>query len=207
MMRRALPFAAALACTGPAAAQDGSDPARIDDFAVPASAQALGVEQLEPDAAPLAPSAPTPVRDSSAPVGASTAADSAPRPSAPITGTDRCDPQQPSADRAECRNTLETRAGDFAATAPTPLSAEQALIASQRAQATRHEPVGSGRRARMAGTGPTDDELRSNQELATIYLGREVQSVEHPKEPTTPEIPDALGEVIEALRQAENTGR
>ncbi|KHL26519.1 hypothetical protein PK98_08970 [Croceibacterium mercuriale] len=207
MMRRALSFAAALACTGPAAAQDGADPARIDDFAVPASAQPLGVEQLEPDAAPLPPSAPVPVRDSSAPVGASSAADSAPRATAPITGTDRCDPQQPSADRAECRNTLERRAGDFAAPAPATLSAEQALIASQRPQASRHEPVGSGRRARMAGTGPTDDELRSNQELATIYLSREGQPVDHPKEPTIPEIPAALDQVIEALRQAENTGR
>jgi hypothetical protein len=59
----------------------------------------------------------------------------------------------------------------------------------------------------MAGTGPTDDDLRSNQELATIYLGREGQPVEHPKEPAAPEIPAALGQVIEALRQAENTGR
>jgi hypothetical protein len=92
MMRRTLPFAAALAFTGPIAAQDRADPARIDDFAVSAPEQALGVEQLEPDAARLPPPAPTPVRDSSAPVGTSTAADSAPRPTAPTTGTDRCDP-------------------------------------------------------------------------------------------------------------------
>lgn len=206
-MRRALSCAVLLAaCTAAALAQDAADPTRIDDFAVPAPAEGLGIEQLEPDAAPLPSSAPTPSRDSSAPAGASTAADSAPRPTPPLTGTDRCDPQQPSAARAECRNTLERRAGDFAAAAPTPLSAEQALIASQRTQAAGRDPAGSSRRVLQAGTGTSDDDLRS-QELATIYLARQRPAVEPPKEPAKPDIPSGLSQVIEALRQGGTTDR
>lgn len=208
--RRPLTFALALACIGPAAAQDAADRARLDDFAVPQTEQAggtLGIEQLEPDAAPLPPPAPAPARDATAPVGTSTADDSAPRPTLPLTGTDRCDPQQPSADLPECRTILETRAGDFNAAAPAPLSAEQALIASQRAQSARQDPATASRRVRMAGTGPTDDDLRSNQELATIYLDRQRQPDGQPEQPTDPEIPEALSEVVEALRQAAGTGR
>ncbi|WP_121115290.1 hypothetical protein [Croceibacterium ferulae] len=210
-MRWMLPFAALLGWIGPAAAQDGTDRARLDDFAIPRTGQedgSLRIEQLEPDAAPLPPPTPAPMRDSTAPAGASTAADSAPRATPAISGTDRCDPQQPSADQAECRAILETRARDFAATAPAALSAEQALIASQPAPAMRQDSVTANRRVRAAGTGLADDELRSNQELATIYLARQRQQGEPPPEPEPTEIPEALGEVIQALQQAgDGTGR
>lgn len=102
----------------------------------------------------------------------SSTADSRPQGVAHLGGHDRCDPQLAAAELAECQRILELRAQEFNAPAPPQLSAEQKLLAEQRADDER-----AGRspatRLRFASRDAPDADLQSNQELAALYLARQ----------------------------------
>lgn len=95
--------------------------------------------------------------------------DSKPRTSAPLGGSDKCDPQLDGERLNECLRVLELRAAEFSAPEAPRLSAEQALLARQgpdNGQLAQRSPT---TRLRTAANDP-DADIQSNQELATIYL-------------------------------------
>lgn len=102
----------------------------------------------------------------------SSTADSRPQAVARLDGHDRCDPQSAGEDLARCQRILELRAQEFNAPAPPELSAEQKLLAEQRAD--EEQPGRSpASRLRLASRDAPDADLRSNQELAALYLARQ----------------------------------
>jgi hypothetical protein len=102
----------------------------------------------------------------------SSTSDSRPHGVIRIAGHDRCDPQLAAAELAECQRILELRAQEFNAPAPPQLSAEQRLLAEQRADDERpgRSPM---TRLRLASRDAPDADLQSNQELAALYLARQ----------------------------------
>lgn len=89
-----------------------------------------------------------------------------------IGGQDRCDPQLATGAYRECLRILERRAGDFSAPQPTPLSPEQRLLVGQRDGAQGRGAAPSARSIRQAAGIDPDADLASNQELASVYLGK-----------------------------------
>ncbi|QYF87819.1 hypothetical protein [Brevundimonas sp. PAMC22021] len=80
------------------------------------------------------------------------------------TGPDRCDPQNAQA-LAACARVIETRAGDFPAPNPEPLSPEQRLLATQNEQRTAPNDLGAA--ARRLANGEVDG---SNAALAVASM-------------------------------------
>lgn len=70
-------------------------------------------------------------------------------------GSDRCDPQSRRPAPSSCAVVIESRAQDFAAADPRPLSAEQELLARQRDQRTPSLDIGTA--ARRLGNGQIDE--------------------------------------------------
>ena len=112
----------------------------------------------------------------------SSTADSRPRGVVRISGHDRCDPQLAGEELARCRQILELRAQEFNAPAPPQLSAEQQLLAEQRAE--DEQPGRSpATRLRLASRDAPDADLQSNQELAALYLARQQNPPVSPASP------------------------
>ena len=97
--------------------------------------------------------------------------DSRPQASAPILGSDSCDPQLDTEQRERCLRILERRAAEFSAPEAPRLSAEQVLLAERGDDGERLAATSSDLRLRLA-AGDPDAESASNQELASIYLDR-----------------------------------
>lgn len=123
--------------------------------------------------------------------------DSAPRTAAPIGGQDRCDPQLTQKFYAECLRILELRSDEFTAPQPAALSAEQKLLVEQRQRDDGLADAATAVRLRYAAAPQPDADLKSNQELAAIYLGASAPTpTETPAE--SAEEPD-LGEILQTL--------
>jgi hypothetical protein len=102
----------------------------------------------------------------------SSTADSRPQGVARLGGHDRCDPQLAGEEFVRCQRILELRAQEFTAPGPPQLSAEQQLLAEQRAE--DEQPGRSpATRLRLASRDTPDADLQSNQELAALYLARQ----------------------------------
>ena len=101
----------------------------------------------------------------------STPGDSRPQASAPLAGSDSCDPQLDTEQRERCLRIIERRAAEFSAPEAPQLSAEQALLAQRGDTEELLASQSSGLRLRLA-SGDPDPDLESNQELASIYLDR-----------------------------------
>lgn len=116
-----------------------------------------------------------------------------------LAGTDRCDPQLGDAERERCKHILELRAQEFHAPAPPQLSAEEKLLAEQRAaeETSRRSP---DTRLRLASRDDPDAELESNQELAALYLQRQGPPPEPAPDKTAPPLDESLAKVLEALQ-------
>lgn len=97
--------------------------------------------------------------------------DSRPRASAPLVGSDSCDPQLDTEQLERCLRILELRAAEFSAPEAPRLSAEQALLAERGEDDERLASRSSTLRLRLA-AGDPNAEFASNQELASIYLDR-----------------------------------
>lgn len=130
----------------------------------------------------------------------SSSRDSRPQPVAALGGSDRCEPGSEAEESEECRRILELRAAEFQAVEPPRLSAEQVLLA----ETLRQEEVlaaGSSRlRVRLAGAHSPDADLESNQELASIYLGRPADQSPAPLEEEPVPEAEALAEVLQGLQ-------
>lgn len=102
----------------------------------------------------------------------SSTADSRPQGVTHIGGHDRCDPQLAREELERCRRILELRAQEFNAPEAPQLSAEQRLLAEQRAD---DEQAGrsAATRLRLASRDEPDADLKSNQELAALYLAKQ----------------------------------
>jgi hypothetical protein len=132
----------------------------------------------------------------------SSTADSRPQGVAHLGGHDRCDPQLAGDELARCRKILELRAQEFNAPAPPQLSAEQTLLAEQRADDERpgRSPVA---RLRLASRDDPDADLQSNQELAALYLGnQQPPAQQQAPQDATPESDGSLAQVLETLQIA-----
>jgi hypothetical protein len=133
----------------------------------------------------------------------STTADSRPQGVTRLQGQDRCDPQLAREDLVRCQRILELRAQEFHAPAPPKLSAEQQLLAEQRA-GERQERGSLQHSLRLASGDEPDADLKSNQELASIYLDRQRPATDTPA-PDASQQPDAatdakLAQILEALQ-------
>lgn len=215
-----------------AQAQDDSDRARLDDFAIPSSGATLAVEQVSAaDTALLLPQSadrtlgqplrteaagampaqipPTAGRGDTAQLNSaqgprsavtasvSSTADSAPGAIVRIRGADRCDPQLAQKFYAECLKILELRANEFGAPQTPQLSAEQRLLAETRQTEDRLTGTTGTLRLRFANGMDPDADLRSNQELAAIYLN--ASPAQAPAAPA-PQASDAEASLIELLK-------
>jgi hypothetical protein len=138
----------------------------------------------------------------------SSIADSRPQGVAHIGGHDRCDPQLVGEELARCQKILELRAQEFNAPAPPQLSAEQALLAEQRADDERpsRSPV---TRLRLATRDDPDADLQSNQELAALYLGNQQSPAQQqaPQDATSESDASTLAQVLETLQIATSGGK
>ena len=116
-----------------------------------------------------------------------------------LAGTDRCDPQLGNAERERCQHILELRSQEFHAPAPPQLSAEEKLLAEQHAQeeALNRSP---GTRLRLASRDDPDAELKSNQELAALYLGKQAPPPTQAPDQQAPAIDESLAKVLDALQ-------
>jgi hypothetical protein len=130
--------------------------------------------------------------------GVSSTADSEPGAVVHLGGKDRCDPRLDKRELARCLEILELRADEFNAPAPPQLSAEQKLLAEQRERDEELADRSTALRLRFATMTEPDADLVSNQELASIYLGKTV-APPGPGEPSAPEIPADLGEALKGL--------
>jgi hypothetical protein len=133
----------------------------------------------------------------------STTADSRPQGVTRLQGQDRCDPQLAKEDLVRCQRILELRAQEFHAPAPPKLSAEQQLLAEQRA-GERQERGSLQHSLRLASGDEPDADLKSNQELASIYLDRQRPTTDTPA-PDASQQPDTatdakLAQILEALQ-------
>ena len=136
------------------------------------------------------------------PTAGSTAADSRPQGVTRLAGSDRCDPQLPERDLARCLQILELRAEEFNAREAPQLSAEESLLAEQQSDNDRAMVRSSENRLRFATMQEPDADLDSNQELASIYLGR--GPVTAAPEPAPGELPDeaaSLADIIVSIVQ------
>ena len=127
--------------------------------------------------------------------------DSRPQASAPILGSDSCDPQLDTEQRERCLRILERRAAEFSAPEAPRLSAEQVLLAERGDGDDRLASASSSLRLRLAAASDPDAELETNQELASIYLGRTPPQAQ----PAAPEDATALDDaslvqVLEGLQ-------
>jgi hypothetical protein len=136
-----------------------------------------------------------------APGSVSSSADSRPRSSAPMVGLDRCDPQLDTQKREQCRRILERRAAEFDAPEAPKLSAEQVLLAERGETETMRATGSSTGRVRLATTSDPDADLRSNQELATIFLdGAGNRPPANGPAEDQPAVDPALAEVLKGLQ-------
>jgi hypothetical protein len=156
-----------------------ADSVRLDEFAVSApEGDRSRVDQLDPGAdRPQASPQPLQLSAAGGPpdetqAAVSSTADSRPQGVAHLGGHDRCDPQLVQEELERCRRILELRAQEFNAPAAPQLSAEQRLLAEQRAE--DEQPGRSpATRLRLASRDTPDADLQSNQELAALYLARQ----------------------------------
>lgn len=124
-----------------------------------------------------------------------------------IGGQDRCDPQLAREKLQECERILELRAQEFHAPAAPELSAEQKLLAEQQSALEAASPSASVR-VRLASRDQPDADLESNQELAAIYLDKQVPAdMPQPQDQTAPQGDATLAQVIDALQAAGATGQ
>ena len=213
----AIAIALAAALATPTLAQDATERARIDDFALPADAGAVEVDQIGGTARAVEPApqrsdrsltvaAPPPQGDAPlAQVGTaegasptsqltdrsasrqaasavSSTGDSRPQGVVRIGGVDRCDPQLDAARRAECLRILELRAEEFNAPRAPQLSAEQRILAEERARDEMFAKQSAETRLRFATMPDPDADLSSNQELASIFLDKPAPATAAPAE-------------------------
>jgi hypothetical protein len=228
----------------PLAAQQRDDPARLDDFAVTASADnSLQVQQVsngtdkvastpQPRGRAIVPAQPVgqanaavpqlstagqppePVQlskagarpDESASAVSSTA-ESRPQGVQRLGGTDRCDPQLGDAALARCRQILELRAQEFHAPAPPQLSAEEQLLAEQRANQDQDATRSPEARLRLASRDDPDAGLESNQELATLYLDKQSPPPNPTPDQATPQLDPSLAQVLQGLQISPTTAQ
>lgn len=133
------------------------------------------------------------------PAAGSTPADSRPQGVTRLVGSDRCDPQLPERDLAQCLRILELRAQEFSAPAPPQLSAEQSLLASRSDDELAAVSMGRNR-IRFATVQEPNADLDSNQELASIYLALPAAPpIRQPDE--LPEEAATLADIIVAITQ------
>lgn len=105
------------------------------------------------------------------------------------TGPDRCDPQNGGADPA-CARVIETRAADFPAPNPEPLSPEQRLLATQNEQ--RLVPNDLNAAARRLANGEVDG---SNAALAVASMALNRPAPEE-RDAETPELDAATQAIV-----------
>lgn len=102
--------------------------------------------------------------------GISSRTDSKPGPAGGIAGNDRCDPQADRAKLQSCERILERRAAEFQAAEAPRLTAEQALLAQNQSGDRSQSLARAPARSLDPSASDPDADLRSNQELAAIYL-------------------------------------
>lgn len=131
----------------------------------------------------------------------SSTADSRPQAVAHLGGHDRCDPQLAGEELARCQRILELRAQEFHAPAPPQLSAEQKLLAEQRADDERPGRSAAAR-LRLASRDAPDADLQSNQELAALYLTRQQapSAAATPPEEQQPIVDATLAQILQGLQ-------
>lgn len=126
--------------------------------------------------------------------------DSRPQASAPLGGSDRCDPQLETEKFESCLRVLEQRATEFDAPEAPRLSAEQVLLAERGYSDERLAATSSDMRLRLAAGNP-NAERASNQELASIYLDPSRAQGRPGPEPDDPRLDEAkLAEVLQGLQ-------
>jgi hypothetical protein len=142
----------------------------------------------------------------------SSTADSRPQAVARLGGHDRCDPQLAGDALERCKRILELRAQEFNAPAAPQLSAEQQLLAEQRAEEEQQSGRSPATRLRLASRDEPDADLQSNQELAALYLAKQQQQQQptpagtgHPDDPQATAGDTALAQILNAL-QVQSTG-
>lgn len=136
------------------------------------------------------------------PTAGSSAADSRPQGVTRLAGSDRCDPQLPERDLARCLQILELRAEEFNAPEAPRLSAEESLLAAQQSDNERAMARSSENRLRFATVQEPDANLDSNQELASIYLGRgPLPATQEPAPRELPEEAASLADIIVSIAQ------
>jgi len=124
--------------------------------------------------------------------------DSRPQGVVRLGGEDRCDPQQPQDQLAECERILERRASEFQAAEAPRLSAEQALLAAQGERGMSLSQNALPRLARSA-AGTPDAESRDNQELAAIVLATRDGATTQAQAPAADLPPDPIAQILSGL--------
>ena len=112
-----------------------------------------------------------------------------------VDGRDRCDAAAPRSGQVECARVIETRAAEFAR-AEASLSAEERLLAEQRAR----EQAASGQAAarRLAANAGNPDDV-DDQAIASIVLNLPVQQEDPAAEAPAEELSPVLQAVVNAL--------
>lgn len=112
-----------------------------------------------------------------------------------LSGTDRCEPGQETAQSENCANILEKRAEQFASTEAPTLSAEQALLANNSADGAAIDSLAT--RLDLGSRDNPNANLPANQEVASIYLQNPTGNVIDIQQPNDAnQVPDALIEVL-----------
>lgn len=113
-----------------------------------------------------------------------------------LSGTDRCEPGQETAQSENCANILEKRAEQYASTQAPTLSAEQALLANNSDDGAAIDSLAT--RLDLGSRDNPNASLPANQEVASIYLENpqgNLIDVQQPNEPS-----QAVEALVQVLR-------
>lgn len=104
-------------------------------------------------------------------------------------GDDRCDPRAVRGEAGICARVIETRAGDFPAPDPQPLSAEQRLLVAQRELNPQARDVTSATRRLADGN---IDESNAGLAVASLTMGQTQRPSEDEEQPVDSSVTDAI---------------
>ncbi len=104
-------------------------------------------------------------------------------------GEDRCDSRSPRGETGICARVIETRAGDFPAPDPQPLSAEQRLLVAQRELNPQSRDVTSATRRLADGN---IDETNAGLAVASLTMGQTQRPAEDEDQPVDSSVTDAI---------------
>ncbi len=118
-----------------------------------------------------------------------------------VGGKDRCDPGSEAARSEQCSRVIETRSAEFTEPEPSPLSAEQALMAMQSQSSSSFNDLDAA--ARRLSSGRPDDSLA---ELAVANLALKASTEEKKEADTKGQAPTAVDALVAQIIAQSNGG-